>query len=120
MAADAAAAMLALFDRAAVLDLAGEPVAEGEAVAFLREVAARLRALGALGRAVVVEQRSGRVVAGIRVGPVGHSLDATPVAAGAGGWGGVGLALAAVSLLSAGGPRRARRREVSTWNRSRP
>ncbi len=54
----------------AVLDVTGEPVAEGEAVAFLREVAARLRALRALGRVVVVERRSGRVVASIRVGPV--------------------------------------------------
>ncbi len=52
-----------------VLDLTGEPVAEGEAVAFLAEVAARRRALRALGRAVLVDGRSGRVVASLRVGP---------------------------------------------------
>ena len=50
-----------------VLDLTGEPVAEGEAVAFLAEVAARLRALG---RAVLVETGSGRRIASVRVGPV--------------------------------------------------
>ena len=53
-----------------VLDLTGEPVAEGEAVAFLAEVAARLRGLRALGRVVLVEQRSGRRIASLRVGPV--------------------------------------------------
>ena len=52
-----------------VLDLTGEPVAEGEAVAFLAEVAARLRALRALGRVVLVEGRSGRQIASARVGP---------------------------------------------------
>ncbi len=51
---------------APVLDLTGGPVAEGEAVAFLAEVAARLRALG---RVVLIEGRSGRQIASARVGP---------------------------------------------------
>ncbi len=52
-----------------VLDLTGEPVAEGEAVTFLAEVAARLRALRALGRVVLVDGRTGRRAASVRVGP---------------------------------------------------
>ena len=59
---------------APVLDLTGEPVAEGEAAAFLAEVAARLRALRALGRAVLVEGRSGRQIASARVGPVARRV----------------------------------------------
>ena len=53
-----------------ILDLTGEPVSEGEAVAFPREPAVRLRGMRALGRAVLVEQRSGRRIASLRVGPV--------------------------------------------------
>ena len=43
---------------------------EAEAVAMLAEVAARLRRVGALGRAVLVEAGSGRRIASVRVGPV--------------------------------------------------
>ncbi len=55
-----------------VLDLAGEPTTEPEAVTMLAELAERLRGLGALGRAVLVERRTGRQVASVRVGPVVH------------------------------------------------
>ncbi len=52
-----------------VLDLAGEPVTEAEAATMLAELAARLRGLGALGRAALVEGRSGRQIASVRIGP---------------------------------------------------
>ena len=42
---------------------------EAAAVTALAEVAARLRTVGALGRAVLVEGRSGRRIASLRVGP---------------------------------------------------
>ena len=53
-----------------ILDLTGEPVTEGEAVTFLRQLAIRLRGMRVLGRAVLVEQRTGRQIASLRVGPV--------------------------------------------------
>ena len=53
-----------------VLDLTGEPVSEGEAVTFLRQLAIRLRGMRVLGRAVLVEAGSGRRIASVRVGPV--------------------------------------------------
>ena len=53
-----------------VLDLTGEPVSEGEAVTFLRQLAVRLRGMRVLGRAVLVETGSGRQIASARVGPV--------------------------------------------------
>ncbi len=52
-----------------VLDLTGGPVSEGETAAFLRQLAVRLRGMRVLGRAVLVERRSGRQIASARVGP---------------------------------------------------
>ncbi len=52
-----------------ILDLAGEPVSEGEAVVFLRHLAVRLRGMRALGNAVLLERRSGGVIASRRIWP---------------------------------------------------
>ncbi len=52
-----------------VRDFAGEAWTEAEIVAWLGLLAARLRKVGGIGRAVVVERRSGRVVAHRRIWP---------------------------------------------------
>ena len=52
-----------------VRDFAGEDWTEADIVARLALRAARLRAVGGLGRAVVVDRRSGRVVARRRIWP---------------------------------------------------
>ena len=53
-----------------ILTLGDAAKTEAEAVTLLAEVATRLRALRALGRAVLVETGSGRRIASLRVGPV--------------------------------------------------
>ena len=50
-------------------DLADEAPAEAEAVAFLERLAARFRAAGAIGRVVLVDRRTGDIVATRRVWP---------------------------------------------------
>jgi hypothetical protein len=52
-----------------VRDFAGEAWTEAEIVARLGVLAARLRTVGGIGRAVVVDRRSGRVVAARRIWP---------------------------------------------------
>ena len=52
-----------------VRDFAGEDWTEAEIVVRLALLAARLRKVGGIGRAVVVERRSGRVVAARRIWP---------------------------------------------------
>jgi hypothetical protein len=53
-----------------LLDLEGMVTTEAEAVMLLRHLAVRLRGMRVLGRAVLVEARSGRRIASERVGPV--------------------------------------------------
>ncbi len=53
----------------AVFRFGDDEMTEADAVARLAEVAARLRALRALGRVVLVEGRSGQRIASARVGP---------------------------------------------------
>ena len=50
-------------------DLPGGPPTEAQAVVFLARVAAHLRGTGKIGRAVLLDQRTGRVVATRRVWP---------------------------------------------------
>ena len=97
----AATAMLALFDRAAAGG-ATEALADGTVGLVLGLLAAY--ALG--GVCVLHRPPAAAAVFGLAA-LLGHRLDATPVGAGAVGWGGVGLALTAASLLSVGGHRRA-------------
>ena len=52
-----------------VRDFAGEDWTEAESVARLALLATRLREVGALGRAVLLDQRSGRVVVRRRIWP---------------------------------------------------
>ncbi len=53
-----------------IADLEDAAPTEADAVAVLAEVADRLRAMRALGRAVLIDGRSGRRIASVRVGPV--------------------------------------------------
>ena len=53
-----------------IMDLEDVVTTEADAVTYLRQLAVRLRGMRVLGRAVLVEQRSGRRIASVRVGPV--------------------------------------------------
>ena len=52
-----------------VLDLDDAPATEAEAVAFLAQIAQRLRERGAVGRVLLLNGRAGAVVAARRVWP---------------------------------------------------
>ena len=57
-----------------VLDLEDVATTEAEAVTFLRHLAVRLRGMRVLGRAVLVDAKSGRRIASLRVGPVARRV----------------------------------------------
>ena len=95
--AGALVAMLALFDRAAAAAF-GAPPSDGTVGLVLGLLAAyALGGVSVLTRPVVAAALFGLAAL------LGHRLDATSVSAGAIGWDGIGLALAAASLLSARG-----------------
>ena len=106
-AAGAAAAMLALFDRAAAVFGTRPPTATSAGTVGL---VLGLLAAYALGGVYALRWPAAAAAIFGVAALLGHRLDATPVAAGAVGWDGVGLILVAMSLLSAGGPRRSRPR----------
>ena len=53
-----------------IMDLADVATTEADAVTLLRHLAVRLRGMRVLGRAVLVDAKSGRRIASVRVGPV--------------------------------------------------
>ena len=58
-----------------IFDLEDVATTEAEALAFLRQLAIRLRGMRILGRAVLVDAKSGRRIASVRVGPAARRRD---------------------------------------------